>query len=136
MLTVDFGEGTNKEGFWEKGQFEKRYPGVENPWKGADVSAPYNQKFYIVMNVAVGGVSGFFPDGVVSWAIGKAWAGVEVGAMGRRKRYHYCVIGCSLACCFGLTCLSGLMGSFVHAALFTCFFSCMSLPFSFGLPCS
>lgn len=65
VLTVDFGKGTDEEGFWEKGHFEKMYPGVENPWKGADVSAPYDQKFYIVMNVAVGGVSGFFPDGVV-----------------------------------------------------------------------
>lgn len=65
LLTVDFGKGTDEEGFWTKGNFEERYPGVENPWKGADASAPYDQKFYVVMNVAVGGVSGFFPDGMV-----------------------------------------------------------------------
>lgn len=39
---------------------------MQNPWSGADPAAPYDQKFYVVMNVAVGGVSGFFPDGVVS----------------------------------------------------------------------
>ncbi|CAM9956145.1 unnamed protein product [Scytosiphon promiscuus] len=69
LLTVDFGKGTDEEGFWAKGDFEKRFPGVENPWNGADASAPYDQKFYVVMNVAVGGVSGFFPDGVG----GKMW---------------------------------------------------------------
>eukprot|EP00752_Nemacystus_decipiens_P007385 g6605.t1 len=66
VLTVDFGKGTDKEGFWEKGHFEERFPGVQNPWSGADRSAPYDQKFYVVMNVAVGGVSGFFPDDVGS----------------------------------------------------------------------
>lgn len=65
MLTVDFGEGSDEDGFWEKGDFEERFPGVENPWKGAKPIAPYDQKFYVVMNVAVGGVSGFFPDGEV-----------------------------------------------------------------------
>lgn len=63
LLTVYFGDG----GFWEKGKFEERFPGVQNPWGGANPAAPYDQKFYVVMNVAVGGVSGFFPDGVVSW---------------------------------------------------------------------
>lgn len=66
LLTVDFGEGTDEDGFWEKGHFEERFPGVQNPWSGASRSAPYDQKFYVVMNVAVGGVSGFFPDDVVS----------------------------------------------------------------------
>ncbi|CAN0420528.1 unnamed protein product, partial [Hapterophycus canaliculatus] len=69
LLTVDFGKGTDEEGFWAKGNFEERFPGVENPWSGADASAPYDQKFYVVMNVAVGGVSGFFPDGLG----GKMW---------------------------------------------------------------
>ncbi|CAM9435429.1 unnamed protein product [Ectocarpus sp. 12 AP-2014] len=69
VLTVDFGEGSDEDGFWEKGDFEQRFPGVENPWKGANPIAPYDQKFYVVMNVAVGGVSGFFPDGVG----GKMW---------------------------------------------------------------
>lgn len=71
---MDFGKGTNEEGFWAKGDFEKRFPGVENPWNGADASAPYDQKFYVVMNVAVGGVSGFFPDGLVR---GGYWGGGE-----------------------------------------------------------
>ncbi|CAN0135126.1 unnamed protein product [Ectocarpus fasciculatus] len=70
VLSVDFGEGSAEDGFWEKGGFEERFPGVENPWKGANAIAPYDQKFYVVMNVAVGGVSGFFPDGEG----GKMWA--------------------------------------------------------------
>ncbi|CAN0463584.1 unnamed protein product, partial [Ectocarpus sp. 12 AP-2014] len=29
VLTVDFGEGSDEDGFWEKGDFEQRFPGVE-----------------------------------------------------------------------------------------------------------
>lgn len=66
VLEVPFETG----GFWEKGNFEARYPGTDNPWEGSGTAAPYDQRFYIVLNVAVGGVSGYFPDGVVRLSIG------------------------------------------------------------------
>lgn len=56
ILEVPIGRG-----FWQKGGWGEKYA---NPWKGASSrAAPFDQEFYIVMNVAVGGASGFFPDG-------------------------------------------------------------------------
>ncbi|XP_055607015.1 beta-1,3-glucan-binding protein-like [Uranotaenia lowii] len=48
--------------FWERGNFEERAPGVENPWKSGGKMAPFDQEFYIIMNLAVGGTNGYFPD--------------------------------------------------------------------------
>ena len=70
MLSVDFGVGTDSEGMWEKGHFAERYPGVQNPWKGGAASAPFDQRFYLAINVAVGGLTTYFPDGVVRVAGG------------------------------------------------------------------
>ncbi|KAG0083985.1 hypothetical protein BGZ92_010298 [Podila epicladia] len=36
---------------------------MDNPWEGSD-TAPFDQEFYLIMNVAVGGSAGYFPDGV------------------------------------------------------------------------
>jgi hypothetical protein len=47
-------------GFWELGQFPED---VENPWVGGEHMAPFDQKFYFLINLAVGGSNGFFPDG-------------------------------------------------------------------------
>ncbi|CAM9187888.1 unnamed protein product, partial [Discosporangium mesarthrocarpum] len=58
VLRVDF----NDTSFWERGGFQD-LEGVVNPWKGRGNSAPFDQGFYLIMNVAVGGVGGFFPDG-------------------------------------------------------------------------
>ena len=53
--------------FWEWGGFNGSW---FNPWSQAPTShAPYDQEFFIIMNVAVGGVSGFFPDTLP----GKPW---------------------------------------------------------------
>ncbi|KAI0051591.1 glycoside hydrolase family 16 protein [Auriscalpium vulgare] len=35
---------------------------VPNPWKDGGQSAPFDQSFYLVMNLAAGGTSGWFPD--------------------------------------------------------------------------
>lgn len=52
---------------WEKGNFPSTF---DNPWKYSNnTNAPFDKEFYIVMNVAVGGTSGYFPDGVA----GKPW---------------------------------------------------------------
>jgi len=51
------GEG----GFWELGGFSSKF---ENPWTYAENPrmAPFDQRFYLVINLAVGGTNGFFPD--------------------------------------------------------------------------
>jgi len=46
-------------GFWELGEFPDDVP---NPWIGGDHMAPFDQKFYFLINLAVGGSNGFFPD--------------------------------------------------------------------------
>ncbi|THU77929.1 concanavalin A-like lectin/glucanase, partial [Dendrothele bispora CBS 962.96] len=42
--------------------------GIKDPWGGggtmrAKWNAPFDQDFYLIMNVAVGGTNGWFPDG-------------------------------------------------------------------------
>ncbi|PPR00634.1 hypothetical protein CVT24_005480 [Panaeolus cyanescens] len=37
---------------------------VQDPWEGRGGIAPYDQDFYLIMNLAVGGTSGWFPDNV------------------------------------------------------------------------
>ncbi|CAN0317576.1 unnamed protein product [Ascophyllum nodosum] len=79
VLSVDFGVGTDSEGMWEKGHFAERYPGVQNPWKGGAASAPFDQRFYLAINVAVGGLTTYFPDGVGGkmWGIGDSDAAMK-----------------------------------------------------------
>ncbi|KAG0222727.1 hypothetical protein BGW42_006349 [Actinomortierella wolfii] len=44
---------------FKKGKFPEW---VHNLWEGSN-AAPFDQEFYILMNVAVGGTAGYFPDG-------------------------------------------------------------------------
>ncbi|GFS12992.1 beta-1,3-glucan-binding protein [Elysia marginata] len=44
--------------FWQKGGFSGT-----NIWASGEKMAPFDQPFYIMFNVAVGGTSGMFPDG-------------------------------------------------------------------------
>lgn len=37
---------------------------VHNPWEGQARNAPFDQDFYFIFNVAVGGTNGYFPDGM------------------------------------------------------------------------
>jgi beta-glucanase (GH16 family) len=47
------------------------FPNVNNPWQyETENSAPFNQEFYLIFNVAVGGTNAYFPDG----ACGKPWS--------------------------------------------------------------
>lgn len=64
-LEVDMKSG----GFWKLGQFPERMGNgtlLDDPWAGQTEpyvrSAPFDQEFYLVMNVAVGGTNGFFQD--------------------------------------------------------------------------
>lgn len=46
-------------------QFASQYTqmaGITNPWVNTCPNAPFDQEFYIIFNVAVGGVAGYFPD--------------------------------------------------------------------------
>ncbi|KAJ7245475.1 GH16 beta-1,3-glucan recognition protein [Mycena rebaudengoi] len=55
--------------FWERGEFPNVVQNgtesiiLENPWVNGTKAAPFDQSFYLIMNVAVGGTNGWFPDG-------------------------------------------------------------------------
>ncbi|KAJ8877933.1 hypothetical protein PR048_022392 [Dryococelus australis] len=59
-------------GFWELGQFSAANPSADNPWRGGTKMAPFDQEFYILLNVACGGVNGYFPDDATN-PRGKPW---------------------------------------------------------------
>lgn len=55
----------DEEPFWVKGDFEGTATGngtlVRNPWaKAGNAVAPFDQKFYLILNVAVGARNGWF----------------------------------------------------------------------------
>ncbi|KLO19430.1 concanavalin A-like lectin/glucanase [Schizopora paradoxa] len=65
-FSIDFNQP-----FYERGNFPATaFNGsteivIENPWKGSGSnSAPFDKPFYLIMNVAVGGTNGWFPDTV------------------------------------------------------------------------
>jgi len=72
-----------KDGFWERGSFPLTAQNgsaevvVDNPWKGRGKNAPYDQSFYLIINLAAGGTSGWFPDKVG----GKPWYDGSLTAM-------------------------------------------------------
>lgn len=68
-----------KSGFWDKGEFESQMPGTHNPWAGLKM-APFDQEFYLSINLAVGG-NDFFPDDAANAAGEKPWANNSINAM-------------------------------------------------------
>lgn len=69
--TIDINEVGN---FWELGQFDTRFPeGRFNPWTRASRMAPFDQEFYLIINLAVGGTNGFFWDGLRNGNGPKPW---------------------------------------------------------------
>ncbi|KAK7067194.1 3-glucan binding protein [Halocaridina rubra] len=72
-LTVD--PGTS---FWDLGEFAN-IGDIDNIWERGDKLAPFDQKFYIILNLAVGGTNGFFPDEVPSNPP-KPWANTSPNA--------------------------------------------------------
>lgn len=51
--------------FWKFGDFSSTYSNgsvIFDPWPENNNIAPFDQEFYLIMNVAVGGTNGFFPD--------------------------------------------------------------------------
>jgi len=80
MLDVQVGSG-----WWDRAGFPSIAPNgtaqvvVQNPYtpKGGSYDAPFDQPFYLVINLAVGGTSGWFPDNVG----GKPWFDGSLTAM-------------------------------------------------------
>ncbi|EAT38986.1 AAEL009178-PA [Aedes aegypti] len=48
--------------FWQRGNFDQRAPGTPNPWISGGKMAPFDEEFHVIMNLAVGGTNGYFPD--------------------------------------------------------------------------
>lgn len=67
--------------FWQRGNFPLAFPNgttIVNPWgqTGSDAT-PFDQDFYLILNVAVGGTNGWFADGMA----GKPWVDESPTAM-------------------------------------------------------
>ncbi|WVR06512.1 hypothetical protein IAU60_003543 [Kwoniella sp. DSM 27419] len=74
----------NKESFWQRGKFPGTYTNntevikLINPWAAADNNvAPFDQPFYLAIDLAVGAQDGWFPDGEG----GKPWIDQSGSAM-------------------------------------------------------
>ncbi|KAJ3488610.1 hypothetical protein NLI96_g2713 [Meripilus lineatus] len=56
--------------FFQRGNFPKTVANgsewivTPNPWKDGTIAAPFDRPFYLVLDVAVGGTNGWFPDGL------------------------------------------------------------------------
>jgi len=70
VLEVDF----TQQSMWERGQFPSSY---ENIWANRNNSAPFDQEYYLILNVAVGGTSAYFQEGVD----GKTWSNQSPNAI-------------------------------------------------------
>ena len=56
------------QSFWQFGNWSGR--DLDNPWIKGGQNAPFDQEFYLIINLAVGGVSSYFPDNLG----GKPWS--------------------------------------------------------------
>lgn len=57
-------------GFWDRGNFGAT--GLPNPWTQGTIMAPFDQEFYIILNLAVGGTM-FFDDSFTNRDSPKTW---------------------------------------------------------------
>jgi len=77
--------GAKKKSFWDKAGFPltalNGSAGAEvvvtDPWKGSSYMAPFDQSFYLIIDLAAGGTSGWFPDNKG----GKPWYDGSLSAM-------------------------------------------------------
>jgi len=71
VVTVSVQPGPG--GFWDFGNFG--LPADRNAWQYSKNPrmAPFDQKFYFILNVAVGGTNGFFPDNWTNRPYPKPW---------------------------------------------------------------
>nr|XP_039269968.1 beta-1,3-glucan-binding protein-like [Styela clava] len=68
-------------GFWNYGDFGTSAPGSDNPWENGNKMTPFDQEFYLLLNVAVGGTNGFFPDSWTNSPSPKPWLNNSPTAM-------------------------------------------------------
>lgn len=61
------------QSFWERGGWTSPW---ENPWRTRGPNAPFDRRFFLLINLAVGGTSTFFPDG-----FGKPWNNTSPNAI-------------------------------------------------------
>ncbi|KAF3934530.1 Beta-glucanase [Dactylella cylindrospora] len=57
----------DKGGFWERGDFIAQNATADsNPWRNANnKAAPFDQEFYLLLNVAIGATNGYFKDSAI-----------------------------------------------------------------------
>jgi hypothetical protein len=77
--------------FWEWGKpWKPEYP--DNPWAGGTNLAPFDQNFHFILNVAVGGLNGFIPDGCINRggdpALQKPWSNGDWYVTALQKFYN------------------------------------------------
>jgi len=70
LVEVNFDD----KSMWELGQFDEL--NFENPWANRGNSAPFDQNFFLVMNVAVGGTNDYWKDGMMN----KPWKSTDADA--------------------------------------------------------
>ncbi|KIY53210.1 glycoside hydrolase family 16 protein [Fistulina hepatica ATCC 64428] len=77
MLDLTIGES-----FWDRGDYATTYQNgsetvaLTDPWVNGTKAAPFDQEFYLILDVGVGGTNGWFPDGD-----GKPWIDASTTAM-------------------------------------------------------
>jgi hypothetical protein len=82
MLSLTFNEP-----FFQRGKFPTSVTNgsqeinLPDPWAGRGNSAPFDQPFYLILDVAVGGTNGWFPDGAGDGATAKPWLNGAINAM-------------------------------------------------------
>lgn len=69
---VEIGTLKAGTGFWSRGGFDISAPALSNPWRLATNMAPFDQEFYLTMNLAAGGNT-MFPDDDALNTNGKPW---------------------------------------------------------------
>ncbi|XP_049958309.1 beta-1,3-glucan-binding protein-like [Schistocerca serialis cubense] len=69
------------EGFWSYGGFNTDLPAAENPWRYATKMAPFDQEYYIIINLAIGGTNGYFPDYALNAGGNKPWINTSPTAL-------------------------------------------------------
>ncbi|KAF1943496.1 gram-negative bacteria-binding protein 1 precursor [Clathrospora elynae] len=67
LKQVMYTKYSDKNKLWEKGDFASLTTSngtlYQNPWQQGGKNAPFDQKFYLILNVAVGAQNGWFWDG-------------------------------------------------------------------------
>nr|AAY85742.1 CCF-like protein [Aporrectodea icterica] len=71
--------------FWEWGKPWK--PETTNPWESGTNLAPFDKAFHFILNVAVGGLNGFIPDGATNGGEQKPWSNGDSYVSAMQKFY-------------------------------------------------